>query len=225
MAFDGFSPYLIGVYVTERGTRGPNGEVLEARSVRRMLSNESYAGVDYYGLYRCIGSKGQKRSVTALDPSEAIKITGFTPPIISRELFDGVQERPKMRQAKSSSSRFYLLTGFTRFIHVAGGSLAPASSGNTPGTGAGAPSAPPRGRPPATKATFPDLTLRRPSGHGCGRLFSSRSFSSPSWRIISGPAGATPGRPWRRCAGTRPASSVSSRGSSKRTAAVLLTSP
>ena len=120
MAFDGFSPFLIGVDLTNRGIRGPKGGVLEARSILRMLKNESYVGVDYYGLYRCIGSKGQKRSVTALDPSEAIKITGFTPPIISRELFDGVQERLKMRQAKSSSERFYLLTGFTRCISCNG---------------------------------------------------------------------------------------------------------
>ncbi len=58
-----------------------------------MLQNESYAGVDYYGLYRCIGSKGQKRSVTARDPSEVIRITGFSPPIVSRKLFDDVPQR------------------------------------------------------------------------------------------------------------------------------------
>ena len=57
-AFDGVSPYLIGVDVTDRGIRGPRGGVLEPRTVQRMLSNESYAGVDYYGLKRCIGSKG-----------------------------------------------------------------------------------------------------------------------------------------------------------------------
>ena len=120
MAFEGVSPYLIGVDLTDRGIRGPRGGVLEARSVRRMLRNESYTGIDYYGLYRCIGSKGQKRSITARDPSEAIRITGFTPPIISRELFDEVQERLKTRQAKSSSDRFYLLTGFTRCISCGG---------------------------------------------------------------------------------------------------------
>ena len=119
-AFNGVSPYLIGVDLADRGIRGPRGGVLEARTVQRMLSNESYAGVDFYGLYRCIGSKGQKRSITPLDPSEAIRITGFTPPIVSRKLFNDVQKRFKMRQAKSSSSRFYFLTGYTRCVSCDG---------------------------------------------------------------------------------------------------------
>ena len=114
MCFEGVSPFMTGVEVTERGIRGPRGGFLEARSILRILKNESYAGVDYYGLYRCRGSKGQKRTIIARKPEDVIRITGFTPPIISRELFDAVQERLKMRQAKSSSERTYLLTGFTR---------------------------------------------------------------------------------------------------------------
>ena len=93
IALDGVSPYLIGVDLRNRGIRGPRGGVLESRTVQRMLQNESYAGVDYYGLYRCIGSKGQKRSVTARDPSEVIRITGVSPPIVSRKLFDDVPQR------------------------------------------------------------------------------------------------------------------------------------
>ncbi len=130
--FEGVSPFMIGVEVTAEGIRGPRGGTLEARSILRMLKNESYAGVDYYGLYRCKGSKGQKRTIIARKPEEVIKITGYTPPIISRELFDGVQERLKMRQAKSSSERTYVLTGYTRCFSCGGPVVGSCLSGKYP---------------------------------------------------------------------------------------------
>ena len=114
--FNGQSTYSIGMVLEERGIRGPRGGVLEARSVQHMLRNASYAGIDYYGEYRYKGSAGQKRTITARDPSERIEIVGFTPPIISKELFDAVQERLSMRQPRANSGRVYFLTRFTRCI-------------------------------------------------------------------------------------------------------------
>ena len=116
-AFEGVSAYQIGLRLEEKGIRGPRGGVLEARSVERMLQNRSYAGVDLYGENRCKGSEGQKRTITTRDTKEVIEIVGFTPPIISMELFEAVQERLSTRQAKKEGpGRRYELTGFGRCI-------------------------------------------------------------------------------------------------------------
>ena len=57
---------------------------------------------------------GGKKSVSKRPKSEAIKIEGFTPPIISQELFDGVQDCLKVRQPKvTKTGRRYLVTGFS----------------------------------------------------------------------------------------------------------------
>ena len=55
-----------------------------------------------------------KRSVTSRPANEVIRIEGFSPPIISQEMFDAVQERLKVRQCwANKSDRKYLLTGFS----------------------------------------------------------------------------------------------------------------
>ena len=116
-AFDGVSPYQIGLGFEESGIRGPRGGVLEARSVARMLRNRSYAGVDLYPENRVVGSAGQKRTITPRDQSDVYEIVGFTPPIISMELFEAVQERLSAPKARNrTEGRTYELTGFGRCI-------------------------------------------------------------------------------------------------------------
>ena len=57
----------------------------------------------------------KKRTVTANPSSEVIRIEGFTPAIISEELFELVQERMKSWQAVvRKSGRRYLRTGFVQ---------------------------------------------------------------------------------------------------------------
>ena len=116
-AFEVVSPYQIGLWLEESGIRGPRGGVLEARSVTRMLRNRSYAGVDVYRENRVVGSAGQKRLITPRDKSEVIEIVGFTPPIISMELFEAVQERLSAPKGQNrTEGRRYELTGFGRCI-------------------------------------------------------------------------------------------------------------
>ncbi len=116
-AFEGVSPYQIGLHLEEMGIRGQRGGVLEARTVERMLRNRSYTGVNLYGEYRAVGSKGQKRTITPRDKAQVIEIVGFTPPIISTKLFEAVQERLSIRQAKDGGKgRRYELTGYGRCI-------------------------------------------------------------------------------------------------------------
>ena len=69
------------------------GNVWTSRAIRRILENQSYIGIDYYGKTNTIAKiDGQRISVKC--PREKwITITGFTPAIISQELFKRVQER------------------------------------------------------------------------------------------------------------------------------------
>ena len=69
------------------------GNVWTSRAIRRILENQSYIGIDYYGKTTTIAKiDGQRISVKC--PREKwITINGFTPAIISQELFKRVQER------------------------------------------------------------------------------------------------------------------------------------
>lgn len=84
---------------------------------RRILENRTYTGVQFYGenRYRKVAEK--KRAVTPRPPEEVIRIEGFTPQIISEELFDLVQERLRVRQANvTKSDRMCILTGIARCL-------------------------------------------------------------------------------------------------------------
>ena len=81
----------------------------------KVLKNESYTGVDYYGRTRCRTVRGGKVEQTPRPPEEWIRIEGFTPQLISTELFDEVQRRLGMdKDRQSPLQRSYLLTGFMR---------------------------------------------------------------------------------------------------------------
>ena len=100
----------------ELGFRSKKGKVLQHRTVSRMLSNESYAGMDCYGRCRWRKVEGtKKREVTPLPKEEWIPIDDFTPPIISRAVFDRAQEikcDPSTRVV--SEKKQCVMTGFSR---------------------------------------------------------------------------------------------------------------
>jgi site-specific DNA recombinase len=79
------------------------------RTIHRMLTNPAYVGITYYGRTR--GSR--KTKLIKQPESEWILLPDTTPPIISRELFDRVQEiiRQDSEMHRAKAKHDYLLRG------------------------------------------------------------------------------------------------------------------
>ena len=117
MAAQGMSIYRICLTLNERGVQTKQGRKWRFCGLNRILRNSAFIGVNYFGERRARKVSGGKQVVTYRPKSEAIRIEGFTPPLISRELFDRVQEQLKVRQSKvTKSTRRFLLTGFARCL-------------------------------------------------------------------------------------------------------------
>ena len=115
LALGGMNDFQIAQKLNEMGFRTKRGAKWEHRTVSRMVANESYVGVDYYGRHRWRRLEGNVREVTPRPEEEVIRIEGFTPPIISRAVFDSVQERKcEPRPRATPSKKAYLLTSFSR---------------------------------------------------------------------------------------------------------------
>ena len=114
-ATEGVSMYQIAVRLNELNIPTKKGCKWPPITVRNLLKNPAFTGVQFYGANRYRKVKGGKREVTKRPPSEVIPIYGFSPPIISQELFDLVQNRIASRQAKKTRAKHrYLLTGHTK---------------------------------------------------------------------------------------------------------------
>ena len=113
MASQGVSTYRIALTLNERGVLTKHGHKWRACGVTRILNNSAYIGVNYFGLTRSRKVSGGKRNISKRAKSEAVRIEGFTPPVLSRELLDRAQECLKVRQSKvTTAKRRFLLTGF-----------------------------------------------------------------------------------------------------------------
>ena len=90
---EGLSMAGIVEMLNEEGVKTKTGRAWTQPGLRRMLSNTSYIGLDYYGKTRSVGRhRGGSKHVAA--PREKwIEIRGFTPALISETLFQKVQER------------------------------------------------------------------------------------------------------------------------------------
>ena len=116
-ASEGVSAYQIASRLNERNIRTKRGCQWHPLGVTRILRNRAYTGVQFYGENRYRKVKGGKREVTRRPASEVIRIEGFTPQIIKPALFEQVQERLGLPQAKATRSRNRcLMTGFTRCL-------------------------------------------------------------------------------------------------------------
>ena len=90
---EGLSMTRIVEMLNEEGVKTKTGREWTRPGLRRMLSNTSYMGLDYYGKTRSVGRhRGGSRRVAA-PREEWIEIRGFTPALISETLFQKVQER------------------------------------------------------------------------------------------------------------------------------------
>lgn len=171
-------------------------------TVGQVLRNRAYTGVQFYGENRYRKVKGGKREVTRRPESEVIRIEGFTPRIISPELFELVQERLASPQAKKTrSENQYLMTGFVRCL-VCGSPVVGACLNKVTGTTGAGPPCPRRGgRGLATPDTYRPTVSRDLSGRGFPRFCWIqrswlRSFGGTSRQGMGIPAGRC-----RNCAG------------------------
>ena len=116
-ASEGVSAYQITKRLQGLTIKTKKGCDWHPLGVKRILTNPAFTGVQYYGENRYRKTGNGKRSVTPRPASEVIRIEGFSPPIISQELFNAVQERLRVRQARQTKSdRKYVMTGFTRCL-------------------------------------------------------------------------------------------------------------
>ena len=127
-AASGVAVYQIALRLNRMGIPTKKGCKWHAISVRRLLVNPAFTGVQTYGKNRYTKVSEKKRVVTPRPPEEVIILEGFTPAIISKELFDLVQECLAVRQARHNPNyHSYLLTGFTKCFEcgsaVVGGAM------------------------------------------------------------------------------------------------------
>ena len=112
-ASHGVSLYQIALRLNGKDIPTKSGSAWHPLTVKRMLTNSSYMGLDYYGKTRARKKPGGGRTIKVLPEEEWIRIEGFTPPIIEEYVFTLVQERlkePSNRKTKASAP--YLLTGY-----------------------------------------------------------------------------------------------------------------
>ena len=120
-ASEGVSRYQIALRLNELGIPTKRGSKWHPLGVRRIMENRAYTGVQFYGENRYRKVSGGKRKVTANPSSDIIRIEGFTPAIISEEVYELARERMESRQAVvKESGRQYLLTGFVRCMFCGG---------------------------------------------------------------------------------------------------------
>ena len=118
----GRTEHGIAKELNELGVPTKRGGKWHPLTVRNVLNHKSYIGLDCYGMYRCrivLENKGtpqeKKRVVRTLRPeSERIEIRGFSPRIMTDELWEAVQRRLAMPRARRGRVRMYLVTGYTR---------------------------------------------------------------------------------------------------------------
>ena len=109
----GVSLYRVALMLNERGVLTKSGCKWRSCNLKAIIENPAYVGVNYYGVKRIRKVNGGKRHVSFRPKGEAIKIEGFTPPLLSQEVFDRAQECLKVRQAKvTRGKQRYLVTGF-----------------------------------------------------------------------------------------------------------------
>ena len=99
-ALGGVSCNGIARRLRKMGVRTKGGSEWDSRTVYNVLRNEAYTGTQWWGRYRHElvkggtdenGVKRPKRKVTLKPKEEWILLTGFSPAIIERAVYDGVQ--------------------------------------------------------------------------------------------------------------------------------------
>ena len=109
----GVSLYQIALGLNADGITTKTGSKWHPLTIKRMVTNQAYTGVDYYGKTRSRKKRGGGRVTEHVPQEEWVRVTDFTPPIIEETTFGLVQTRlnaPSTRKAGNFTR--YLLTGF-----------------------------------------------------------------------------------------------------------------
>lgn len=70
-----------------------------AATIRNILRNASYVGIDYYGKTRKVHSLGSGPVKVDVHRTEWVEIRGLTPPLVNLEVFERVQQKMDLRLA------------------------------------------------------------------------------------------------------------------------------
>ena len=90
---EGASMLKIARLLNDEGVPTKRGGLWSAAAIRRVLTNSSYIGVDYYGKTRTVyGKRGTGRRV-AVPRDEWIEIRGYSPAPVPEALFNAVNKR------------------------------------------------------------------------------------------------------------------------------------
>ena len=116
-----FSAYLDGMTygqiidtLNARGLVSKWGEQFKPNSLHSILKNPKYTGVYTYSRSAAKDVDGKRNGHSYKDEDEIITVPGAVPALVSKEDFDRVQERMRVRKqraAKHRAKRSYLLSG------------------------------------------------------------------------------------------------------------------
>ena len=107
----GVSLYQIALGLNADGIPTKTGSRWHPLTVKRMVTNQAYIGVDYYGKTRSRKKRGGGRVTERLAQEQWVRVEDFTPPIIEETTFGLVQTRLSAPSQRKGPTR-YLLTGF-----------------------------------------------------------------------------------------------------------------
>lgn len=116
-ALEGRARNRIAAMLNEANIPTRKGKKWSANSVSRKLQNRAYTGVQYFGTRQTRKLKDGKQEITFRPKSETIRVVGFTPALITEEMFEAVQEKlniPQARQTKMGPRN--LLTGLVKCL-------------------------------------------------------------------------------------------------------------
>ena len=116
-AFEGINVNQIAIKLNDEGIPTKKGKLWAANGVVRVLRNEAYTGVNRFGKTKVVRLADGTVEIVRRPLSETVVVTGFTPPIISRELFDAVQEKLNVGQSRrNKTGPAKLLTGLVKCL-------------------------------------------------------------------------------------------------------------
>ena len=112
---DGWSFYRIAVKLNDDGIPSKTGGKWSPVTIKGVLQNSTYIGVDYYGKKRSVGGDRGKAKQVRVPKEQWIELRGYSPRIVSDSVWLRVQERFGEAQARRTGSKYqYVLTGFVK---------------------------------------------------------------------------------------------------------------
>jgi site-specific DNA recombinase len=108
----GFSFHRIAVRLNKDGIKSKSGLLFHPQNIRRIVTNEAYAGKTYSGKTKRVS----KNKVIARPKEDWFLLPDVTPPIIDEQTFKQAQEaRTQAKQSRPIKEKAsYLLSGFMR---------------------------------------------------------------------------------------------------------------